>query len=82
MSGIPTAMLSRSSRNEEYKMSKGILQAVSKVAEIDNPEPFERLDISAEQPTVADLVLPGTGYKFSDEVAAMLNLLGGEGWFV
>ena len=63
-------------------MSKGILQAISKVAELDNTEPPQRLDTSDEQPTVADLVLPGTGRKFSDEVAVMLSLLSGEGWFV
>ena len=61
------------------KMSKGIIHSMSKVAEV--PEPIQG-SISTEQPTLADLVLPGTGYKFSDELATMLSLLVGEGWFI
>ena len=30
---------------------------------------------SSELPTLADLVLPGTGQKFSDEFACMLRVL-------
>jgi hypothetical protein len=33
---------------------------------------------SSELPTLADLVLPGTGHKFSDEFACLLRLLGDE----
>jgi hypothetical protein len=33
---------------------------------------------TSELPTLADLVLPGTGYKFSDEFACLLRLLGEE----
>jgi hypothetical protein len=72
------AMLSRSSRNEEREMSKGIINKIGKVAELDNIEPSQELNISDEQPTLADLVLPGTGYKFSDEFACLLKVLGGE----
>ena len=33
---------------------------------------------TSELPTLADLLLPGTGYKFSDEFACLLMLLGEE----
>jgi hypothetical protein len=59
-------------------MSKGILHKMSKVAE---PAIWARAhgqNVSDEQPTVADLVLPGTGHKFSDEFACLLRALGGE----
>ena len=59
-------------------MSKGIIHNVVKVAELDNPARVERHSFSDEQPTVADLILPGTGYKFSDEFACLLRVLGGE----
>jgi len=59
-------------------MSKGIIHTIGKVAELENPARSERQNASDEQPTVADLVLPGTGYKFSDEFACLLRLLGGE----
>jgi hypothetical protein len=59
-------------------MSKGIIQTMRKAAEGATAEPFQGLNISDEQPTVADLVLPGTGYKFSDEFACFLRVLGGE----
>ena len=59
-------------------MSKGIIHNISKVAELENPARTEMQNVSDEQPTVADLVLPGTGYKFSDEFACLLRVLGGE----
>jgi len=59
-------------------MSKGIIHNISKVAELENPARVERHNFSEEEPTVADLVLPGTGYKFSDEFACMLRVLSGE----
>jgi len=68
----------RSSRNEEREMSEGIIQSINEVAELEKWKPFLRINISDEQPTVADLVLPGTGYKFSDEFACLLRVLGGE----
>ena len=59
-------------------MSKGIIHNISKEAELENPARAERRNISDEQPTVANLVLPGTGYKFSDEFACLLRVPGGE----
>ena len=59
-------------------MSNGIIQSSRKVVEAMTSEPLQRLPGSDEQPTVADLVLPGTGYKFSDEFACFLRVLGGE----
>jgi hypothetical protein len=59
-------------------MSKGIIHNISKVAELANPARAESQNLSDEQPTVADLVLPGTGYKFSDDFACLLRVLGEE----
>ena len=59
-------------------MNKSILHNISKVAEIENPAQAERQNASDEQPTVADLVLPGTGYRFSDEFACVLRVLDAE----
>ena len=58
-------------------MSKGIIHKISKVAELELPARAERQNVLDEQPTVADVVLPGTGYKFS-EFACLLRVLGGE----
>ena len=71
------ATLLRLNRNENA-MSKGIIHNISKVAELENAAPVEKHNFSDEQPTVADLVLPGAGYKFCDEFACMLRVLGGE----
>ena len=62
------ATLLRLNRNEDV-MSKGIIHNVIQVAELENPARVARHSFSDEQPTVADLILPGTGYKFSDEFA-------------
>ena len=59
-------------------MSKGIIHNISKVAELENLGRAERQNISDEQPTVTDLVLSETGYKFSDEFACLLKVLRGE----
>jgi hypothetical protein len=59
-------------------MSKGIIHHIRKVAELENPAWAETLNFSEEQPTMADLVLPGTGQKFSDEFACLLRALSGE----
>ena len=59
-------------------MSKGSIYKISRVAELENPRVAERHNFSDEQPTVADLVLPGTGYKFSDEFGHVLRVLSGE----
>jgi hypothetical protein len=66
-------------RNKEKRMSRGIIQAA-----LENNEMFSRLDARelstfqrevSEQPTLADLVLPGTGHTFSDEFACLLRVL-------
>ena len=58
-------------------MSKGIIHKVSKLAELENSaRVIERQNVLDEQPTMADLVLPGTGYNFSDEFACLLRVLG------
>jgi hypothetical protein len=66
-------------------MSRGIIQTATT-----NNDVFLRLharelsqaerEVSSEQPTLADLVLPGSGHKFSDEFACLLSVLsaGGE----
>ena len=59
-------------------MSKAIIDSIGRVAGAGNAESFQRSSISDEQPTVADLVLPGTGYSFSDEFAYLLKVLSGE----
>jgi hypothetical protein len=59
-------------------MSKDIIHKFSRVAELGNPARVERHNFSDEQPTMADLLLPGTGYKFSDDFASVLRVLGGE----
>ena len=59
-------------------MNRGIIHNITKVAELDSPAWAERQNASEEQPTVADLVLPGSGYEFSDELACLLRALGRE----
>jgi hypothetical protein len=71
------ATLLRLNKNEDL-MSTGIIHNIINVAELENPARVERHNFSDEQPTVVDLVLPGTGYKFSDEFACVLRVLGGE----
>ena len=56
----------------------GIIQSTkSKYLGLDMRE-YSRSEDSSELPTLADLLLPGTGYKFSDEFACLLRLLGEE----
>jgi hypothetical protein len=71
-------MLSKLSRSEELEMSRGIFQSVYKLAEVEVREHsmIESQSVS-ELPTVADLVLPGTGHTFSDEFACLLHVLCG-----
>ena len=59
-------------------ISKGIIHKISKVAELENPPQAERYNFLDEQPTLMDLVLPGTGDKFSDDFACALKVLSGE----
>jgi hypothetical protein len=59
-------------------VSKTIIDSIGGAAGAGIAEPFQRSSISDEQPTVADLILPGTGYRLSDEFACLLKVLGGE----
>jgi hypothetical protein len=57
-------------------MSTGIFQSIQKMAEINiGFESRAGNELTSEQPTVADLVLPGSGYSFADEFACLLNVL-------
>jgi hypothetical protein len=59
------------------KMTKGIIHKIGTSVESDITEPFHEFGISDEQPTVADLVIPGTGHAFSSEFACLLKILAG-----
>lgn len=59
-------------------ISKGIIDGIGRVGGAGDAESSQRSRISDEQPTIADLVLPGTGYSVSDEFACLLKVLGGE----
>lgn len=59
-------------------MGKGIIHKISKIAASDSPKERPIQNVSDELPTVADLVLPGTGHGFSDEFACLLRVLGQE----
>jgi hypothetical protein len=57
----------------------GIIQsAKSKYLGLGMREYPQAVEQPSELPTLADLLLPGTGYKFSDEFACLLTLLGEE----
>ena len=57
----------------------GIIQnAKSKYLGLDMREHSPSGNETSELPTLADLVLPGTGHNFSDEFACLLRLLGEE----
>jgi len=59
-------------------MSGIIRKANAKYLGLHIQEPSEAAVETSELPTVADLILPGTGHKFSDEFACLLRLLGAE----
>jgi hypothetical protein len=59
-------------------MSKGIIHSIGNVVELQTQQQRKIQNVSEEPPTLADLVLPGTGHKFSDEFACLLRMLGGE----
>jgi len=57
----------------------GIIQsAKSKNLGMEMQEYSQAVGEPSELPTLADLLLPGTGFKFSDEFACLLRLLGEE----
>ena len=78
-------MPSRLKGNMQQGVSRGIIEIAIRSrkmsSELDARE-FSQPDrqVRSELPTIADLVLPGTGHKFSDEFACLLNALiaGGE----
>jgi hypothetical protein len=57
-------------------MSAGILHKIGSVAELGTPAWIQ--NPQSEQPTIRDLVFPGSGYLFSDEFACLLKLLCGD----
>ena len=75
-------MPSRFNRNEEHEMSKGIIHMIGTPVESDITKPSHGPGVSDEQPTVADLVIPGTGHAFSSEFACLLKILAGGREFV
>jgi len=59
-------------------MTTGVFQSLHKAEDLESRESSAvQSELPGEQPTVADLVLPGSGYNFSDEFACLLNVLGG-----
>jgi len=57
----------------------GIIQnANSKYLGLEIRERSQGSEEASELPTLADLLLPGTGYKFSDEFECLIRLLGEE----
>jgi hypothetical protein len=59
-------------------MSEIIRKAHTKYSGLHMQEYSQSAEETSELPTLADLVLPGTGHKFSDELACLLKLLGEE----
>jgi len=63
-------------------MSRGILHTAPEIGSLfSNMEIRElsRRDMLSEQPTLADLILPGTGRSFSEEFTCLLSLLCAKG---
>lgn len=59
-------------------MSRGILRTAPEIGSLFSNVEIRELshrDVLSEQPTVADLILPGTGRSFSDEFTCLLGLL-------
>jgi len=59
-------------------MSGIIRKAHAKYSGLSMQEQSHAPEETSELPTLADLVLPGTGHRFSDEFACLLRLLGEE----
>jgi hypothetical protein len=59
-------------------MSGIIRKSHTKYSGLPMQEYSQAAEEMSELPTVADLVLPGTGHKFSDEFACLLKVLGEE----
>jgi hypothetical protein len=59
-------------------MSQGILHTAPEIGGVFSNVEVRELshhDMLSEQPTLADLLLPGTGRSFSDEFTCMLRVL-------
>ena len=59
-------------------MSRGILHTSPEIGSMFSNVEIRELshrDIVSEQPTLADLILPGTGRSFSEEFNCMLRIL-------
>ena len=59
-------------------MSRGILHAAPEMGGLFSNVEIRELsdrDVLSEQPTLADLILPGTGRSFSEEFLCLLSLL-------
>ena len=54
-------------------MSQGIFQTAIESNMVFSR--FDQSDVASERPTLADLVLPGSGHTFSDEFACLLRIL-------
>jgi hypothetical protein len=62
-------------------MTSGIIHKIGRVTELETAKWAHKQIGPDEEPSVADLVLPGTGHKFSDEFARFLRALSEEGEF-
>jgi hypothetical protein len=71
-------MQSKLKKSKRHPMSGIIRKAHTKYSGLPIQEYSQAAEETSELPTLADLVLPGTGHKFSDEFACLLRLLGDE----
>jgi hypothetical protein len=63
-------------------MSRGIIHTASASGRVFTHMEMREVsyrDISSEQPTLADLILPGTGQPFSEEFTCLLSALCAKG---
>jgi hypothetical protein len=63
-------------------MSQGILHTAPETGGLFSKIEIRELshrDMLSDQPTLADLILPGTGHSFSEEFACLLSLLCAKG---
>ena len=62
-------------------MSRGIIHTAAAIGVFSHREMRELSyrDMPSEQPTLADLILPGSGHPFSGEFECLLNVLCAKG---
>ena len=63
-------------------MSRGILHTAPEIGSLFSNVEIRELshhDMLSEQPTLADLILPGTGRSFSEEFTCLLSVLCAKG---